>query len=171
MIQDPTIRIGRMPKRHAGLTLLEVLIAMFILLFGVIGVLAALPTGVNSAQWVILQDAAMNLAASKFSEFRRDRVDPASLNKFTTYQEFAHAAGDPYENFDDISFYEWRVDNDNGRFCGMTASGGASPAPTLGYMAPMPGASNSGLMQVTIAVRMKGTTRSFRFTQYMLPYQ
>ncbi len=158
-------------RRARGLTLLEVLIALFILLFGILGVLAALPTGVNSAEWVILQDAAMNLSASKFTEFRRDRIDPSSLSAYTTFQKFKHASGEPYENYDDIDAYEWKVENNLGRLCGIAASGSASPAPPNGYKAPVAGASNSGLTQVTIVVRHVNTSRSFRFTQYMLPYQ
>src|SRR5471030_2484590 len=60
-----------------GLTLLEVMIAMFIFLVGIVGVLAAMPTAVSSATAVIFQDCAIHLSHSKFAEFRRDRADPA----------------------------------------------------------------------------------------------
>jgi prepilin-type N-terminal cleavage/methylation domain-containing protein len=60
-----------------GMTLMEVLIAMFIFLVGIVGVLSAIPAGVATAENVILMDCSIHLAHSKFSEFRRDRVNPA----------------------------------------------------------------------------------------------
>jgi len=62
--------------RARGLTLMEVLIAMFIFLVGIVGVLSAIPAGVSTAENVILMDCSIHLAHSKFSEFRRDRVNP-----------------------------------------------------------------------------------------------
>src|SRR6185503_16065029 len=63
-------------RANRGVTMMEVLIALFIFMVGIVGVLAAIPTGVNSAEWVIFQDAGIHLAHSKFTEFRRDRADP-----------------------------------------------------------------------------------------------
>ena len=59
---QPTARAARGTRRRArGMTLMEVLIALFIFMVGIVGVLAALPTGVNAATWVIFQDAAIHL--------------------------------------------------------------------------------------------------------------
>lgn len=179
-------------RNTKGLTLLEVLIAMFIFLVGIVGVLAAMPTGVNSALWVIFQDSAIHLSHSKFAEFRRDRADPAidlkptpggylpttgayvpgNQEPFNTsgdpWRDFAHNPGDPYQYFEDISRYEWSVDAtkqvDNG------AGTGDVPAP-VGYFYPtnVP-VSNIGLYRVDLNVRMRGTTRVMRFTQYMFAY-
>ena len=66
------------PRREgeAGLTLIEVLVAIFIVSIGVIGVMATIPVGVDTAQQIIIQDNAVTLCQSKFAEFRRDRINP-----------------------------------------------------------------------------------------------
>ena len=75
-----------------GLTLIEVMIALFIFMVGIVGVLAAMPTGVTVSSNVILQDAAIHLAQSKFAEFRRDRVDPGvDLAEGSAYLAARHA--------------------------------------------------------------------------------
>jgi len=65
--------------REGGLTLIEVLVAMFILSIGVIGVLAALPVGIDTAQEIIIQDNSLAISQSKWGEFRRDRINPGEL--------------------------------------------------------------------------------------------
>ena len=66
----------RRAGREEGLTLVEVLVALFILSVGVIGVLATIPVGVDTAQTIIVQDNAVTLSQSKLGEFRRDRIVP-----------------------------------------------------------------------------------------------
>jgi type II secretory pathway pseudopilin PulG len=189
-----------MKRGMRALTLIEVMIAMFIFMVGIVGVLAALPTGVNAANYVILQDAAIHLAQSKFAEFRRDRVDPAvDLAEGSAYlatrqaplatlpnggshpdnsaadigtrgkwRDFAYRnADDPYRYFDDIDRYEWRVLQDELKIVSSDTTG--SPAPSLGYKAPVDGGTDIGLRLVRIAVRLKGTPREFLFVQYMAP--
>jgi len=182
--------------RPRGLTLLEVIIAMFIFLIGIVGVLAAMPTGINSATWVIFQDSAIHLAHSKFAEFRRDRVDPAvdlkpsaggylptntpyvagKQEPFNTdgdpWRDFAHSSvtGDPYQYFEDIDRYEWSVDAtqavDNGK-----GVAGDVPVPANFYFPANTGTTSLiQLYRVDINIRMKGTTRQMRFTQYMYSY-
>lgn len=164
------------------MTLLEVIIAMFIFLVGIVGVLAAMPSGVNSALWVIFQDASLHLAHSKFAEFRRDRVDPntdlvTGSAYMTSRQEpvnssgapwhdFASAPGDTYQYFDDIGRYEWSLDTDN-----VCAGSGNVPKAPPGTFYPDKSGNPLNLKRVTLIVRMKGTTREFRFTQYMTAYQ
>ena len=194
----------RMLQAKRGLTLLEVMIAMFIFLVGIVGVLAAMPTGINSALWVIFQDASIHLAHSKFAEFRRDRVNlfagdpqpnltpsgggylpsggsyvhgcqeppngsPPDADNIP-FRDFAHDPGDPYQYFDDIQRYEWKVemaDIDAG-------NGGATAAPQApaGFFYPTTtaAASNINLKRVSITIRMKGTTRELRFSQLMYSY-
>lgn len=183
--------------RKRGLTLLEVMIAMFIFLVGIVGVLAAMPTGINSALWVVFQDASIHLAHSKFAEFRRDRVDPAvdliatsggylptggvyvpgtqeppnvGTGDGDPWRDFAHNPGDPYQYFDDIQKYEWRVevaDVDQG-------NGGATAQPQApaGFFYPtnVNTASSIGLKRVSVTIRMKGTSRELRFSQLMFAY-
>src|SRR5262249_45172953 len=140
------------PRSGRGLTLVETLIAMFIFLIGIVGVLAAMPTGVNSAIWVIFQDAAIHLAHSKFAEFRRDRVDPAVdlvasgsgylpnsagpgvpgaqegfNNEGDPWRDFAHSPGDTYQYFDDIWKYEWKIEVSD-----VDAGSGTSPVAPAG---------------------------------------
>jgi len=160
----------------SGLTLLEVLIAMFIFLIGIVGVLAALPTGISSAQTVILQDASIHLAHSKFAEFRRDRVDPlvdlpegspymaarqepvnASANG--PWHDFAHGVGDAYQYFDDIDHYEWRVDPTRFKQVGLAAD---KVTPVEGGGRPL-----SKLARIAIVVHLKNTKKEFIFSQYM----
>ena len=185
----PTFRLRSVPR---GLTLLEVMIAMFIFLVGIVGVLAAMPTGINSATWVIFQDSAIHLAHSKFAEFRRDRVDPAvqlqptaggylptgavyvpgNQEPFNTdgapWRDFAHAAGDPYQYFEDIDRYEWSVDAtqkvDDG------AGTGDVPVPAAFFFPTNAANSRLGLYRVDVTIRMKSTTRQMRFTQYMFSW-
>ena len=159
--------------RHRGVTLMEVLIALFIFMVGIVGVLAAIPTGINSAEWVIFQDAALHLSHSKFSEFRRDRADPfADLNGFTAaYQDFAHAAGETYFYFDDIDRYEWKLELQEVQAGDWSTQPAGTTAPTGPHLTPAAGGGASvGVQRVTVLVHMKGTTRELRFTQYMTPY-
>ena len=179
-------------KNHAGLTLLEVLIAMFIFLVGIVGVLAAMPTGINSATWVIFQDSAIHLSHSKFAEFRRDRVDPAVQlqtapggylpasstlvagqqepynSSGAPWRDFAHGPGDTYQYFDDIDRYEWKVDAtqqiDNG------PGSGDVPLPADYTFPTNSNNSARGLFRVDVTIRMKQTTREMRFTQFMYAY-
>ena len=158
-----------------GYTLLEVMIALFILLVGIVGVLAALPTGVNSATWVIFQDAALHLSHSKFAEFRRDRVnpdnlknggfldsygkvDPTAKEESGGWRVFDHANGEPYQYFDDIERYLWKVE------VGAVGRSGDN-APVHGG-----GTAVQDLKLVTMVVHMKGTSREFRFSQYLFDY-
>jgi type II secretory pathway pseudopilin PulG len=162
------------PRR--GMTLIEVLIAMFILFVGVLGVLAALPTGVEAASWITLQDAAINLSSSKFAEFRRDRVNPDQMSAYLTsafgsadaegYRSFPHGPGDPFEFYADIERYEWKVE---------TTRMGLSPRKTSSdgnryYYAPVAGG-DLELWGVLVVIRQKGAQRSFRFTQHMTNWQ
>jgi len=184
-----TLRLCR--ERSRGLTLLELLVALFIFMVGVLGVMMAIPAGANSASWVVFQDAAIHLAQSKFSEFRRDRVNPeVDLFDGSSYlggsgtlangraagkQEplasgwrgFAHATpDDTYFYFDDIERYEWKIDQTTRR----TIGAGAGSAP-VGFQAPQyNGGDLIGLTQVTVVVRLKNTSKEFRFTQYMTAY-
>ena len=160
----------------SGLTLLEVLIALFIFLVGIVGALAALPPAISSAQMVILQDASIHLAHSKFAEFRRDRVDPLTdLMEGSAYMnsrqepvnassngpwhDFAHSPGDAYEFFDDIDHYEWRVDKDRFKQVGV---GGDGMSPVEGSGRPL-----SKLARVAVIVHLKNTHKEFLFSQYM----
>ena len=180
---------SRRPLPARGLTLIEVMIAMFIFLVGIMGVLAAMPTGIDSALAVVEQDAAIHLVHSKFAEFRRDRVDPPTdlipgsgylpsgggytagaqepynLTSGAPWRDFASDPGQPYEYFDDIKRYEWRVETSP-----VTAETTGNPAPAAGYLAP----SVSGgvgtplnLTRVTIAVRAHKSLREYTFTQYL----
>ena len=180
------------PRR--GLTLMEVLIALFIFMVGIVGVVAAIPTGVTSAEWVIFQDASIHLAHSKFAEFRRDRVSPATdLLTSSAYMDTNHGTlntssgaiwrdfydpaatysnKDAFKYFDDINHYEWTVelaDVFQAAFA-TTAPLGTTP-PAGAYKAPSStGGINIGLKRVAVVVHMKGTKRKFRFTQYMCAY-
>jgi prepilin-type N-terminal cleavage/methylation domain-containing protein len=188
--------------RPKGLTLLEVMIAMFIFLVGIVGVLAAMPTGINSALWVIFQDSAINLSHSKFAEFRRDRADPGggpqpnltataggylpASGVYTPgfqeppntspmeadniqWRDFAHNPGEPYQYYDNISGYEWKVvvtDMDNG------VPPVTDPQPPAGYLYPVNSgaASPIGLKKVSVVIRMKSTTRQMKFSQLMFAW-
>ena len=183
------MRLGKHKRR--GLTLMEVMIAMFIFMVGIVGVLAAFPTGITSAEWVIFQDAAIHLSHSKFSEFRRDRINPtADLSGGSLYlinrhgkatndgtydwRDFRYAASadanqydnDAYQYFDDIERYVWRVET------GPVNAGNGSPAPPAGFLAPVHGggASLGDLVKTKIVIRLKGTRREFTFTQYLYSY-
>ncbi|HYF51043.1 MAG TPA: prepilin-type N-terminal cleavage/methylation domain-containing protein [Planctomycetota bacterium] len=171
-----------MRKYSRGMTLMEVLIAVFIFMIGIVGVLAAVPTGVGSAEWVIFQDAAIHLSRSKFAEFRRDRVDPGvdlvdGSPYMTNWQEppngspdgfrnFASAPGKAYQYFDDITRYEWRVDQ--ALLNEGVGAGVGSPAAPAGYNAPIHGGgSNINVRRVLLTIRQRGTSRELTFTQYM----
>jgi type II secretory pathway pseudopilin PulG len=175
-------RIRRGPR---GFTILEVLIALVILMVGVVGVLAALPVGITSAEWVIFQDAAIHLAHSKFDEFSRDRVDPVadlvppsssylttnhgafnSSQPANTWRDFDYAAGKPYEYFDDIIRYEWRLETED-----IGYGTGGTPAPPAGAVGPIEkGGTSIQLTRVAVIVHLKGTSREFRFSQYLYDY-
>lgn len=187
---------GRSTPRR-GVTLMEVLIALFIFMVGIVGVLAAVPTGVNSAEWVIFQDAAIHLAHSKFAEFRRDRANPftdlvdgsaympgtiggtdtpgVQENKngnAVNWRNFGHAPGEAYYYFDDIERYEWKLELEEvtAASYGSVQPAGAT-APNGPHLAPsVTGGSNVGVQRVTVIVHMKGTSRELRFTQFMTPY-
>lgn len=177
------------------MTLIEVIIAMFILLVGVIGVMMAVPTGVSTASWVIFHDAAMHLSASKFSEFRRDRVNPLmDLVDGSTYmnggalasgrpsgsqevpngniggwRDFAHASSDDtYYYFDDIERYEWKVDQSALLSVGPAAPTAANAGVVYGPQ--VPSATELNVRQVTVAIHLKGTIKELRFTEYMFSY-
>ncbi len=186
-------------RRHPrALTLLEVIIAMFIFLVGIVGVLAAMPTGVNSATWVIFQDSAIHLAHSKFTEFRRDRIDPnvdlvptpgGYLPTTTPYakgkqepynsgtgddnpwRDFAHNPSDPYQYFEDVDRYEWKVETqpiENG----VSAPTDVVSAPA-GSFFPVPSKNNPSpinLVKVSVTIRMKSTTREMKFSQLFYSY-
>jgi hypothetical protein len=178
-----------------GLTLLEVIIAMFIFLVGIVGILAAMPTGINSAEWVIFQDCAIHLSRSKFAEFRRDRIDPdpslgdlkptpggylpttgaytpGKQEPYNTldgdpWRDFASAPGQTYQYYPDIDRYEWKVES-----VPVDAGAGAVPSAPANYFFPVssPNPTALNLFQVSISIRMKGTTREMRFSQYMMAY-
>ncbi|HYF50697.1 MAG TPA: prepilin-type N-terminal cleavage/methylation domain-containing protein [Planctomycetota bacterium] len=169
---------NRKQAPESGMTLLEVLIAMFIFLIGIVGVLAVVPTGVNAASLVIFQDAAIHLSSSKFAEFRRDEINAAvdlqdgsaylsnyhephngSAEKF---RNFASGPGQRYEHFDEIQRYEWKVDQDQLRAVNLGEDELKNPAPVESGGAPLL------LTRVTVVIHMKGTSRYMRFTQYML---
>jgi prepilin-type N-terminal cleavage/methylation domain-containing protein len=163
--------------RRKGMTLLEVLLALFIFVVGIVGVMGAIPTGITSAQLVIFQDAAIQLAHSKFSEFRRDRADPETDLTDNTYlgapnaspggpwRDFPHGVGETYEHFDDIERYEWKLE-----LTPIGAGNAGTPAPPAGTKFPQPGNSDLKLTSVAVVVHMKGTSREFRFTQLMYSY-
>ncbi len=179
------------PRIHMGMTLIEVLIALFIFLVGIVGVLAAIPAGVNSGMSVIFQDAAIHLAHSKFAEFRADRVDPSLLdptnagNVLNTYgavdaaatelgggwRTFFSNAGETYENFDDIQRYRWKVVVTE---VGRGANGVGPADPNAPKHPTPPGLTVAGaiplLKRVTMFIHARGTAREFHFTQYMMPY-
>jgi type II secretory pathway pseudopilin PulG len=192
MIRTATTCFSRKHSSAArGMTLLEVLIALFIFMVGIVGVLAALPAGINSASYVLSQDTAIHLAPTHLSEFRRDGIEPAvdlidgsaylpAGGSYTlgagiqeplngnpgNYRDFAHGPGEPYEFFDDIKRYEWKVEINP-----VYASAAGNPAPPPDYMVP----SHSGgtalpLTRVVVTVHTKGTAREFSFTQYMYGY-
>ena len=153
-----------MRTQSRGLTLLEVIIVVFIFLVGVMGVLAAMPTGIQSAESVILQDAAIHLAHSKFSEFRRDAPDYAAFAGYlganhesadaNGWRNFASGAGDTYEYFDDVQRYQWKAE------CSPVFK---SPTAQPSHSGGQP----IGLYKVTITVRLAATVKEFQFSQYM----
>jgi hypothetical protein len=160
-----------------GMTLLEVIIAMFIFLVGIVGVLAAMPVGVSNATLVIFQDASIHLSASKFAEFRRDEVNPAVdlvdgsayLNDFHEgtngsaegFRDFAHKSGGRYEYFDDNDRYEWKIDQKLLKQVGIGKDEQNMPAPVIG-------GDPLNVTRVCVVIHLKGTTRYMRYTQYML---
>lgn len=165
--------------------MMELLIALFIFLIGVVGLVAAMPTGVNSAAKVVFQDAAVHLSRSKFAEFRRDRVDPrVDLKDNAPYmdgasspprrqelkngnpggwRDFAHGVGDTYEHFDDIERYQWRIDQATLQLVGLDEA--------ANYVPKINGGTDQGLTRVTIVINQKGTKNEYRFTQYMYSYE
>lgn len=181
----------RRSRSSRGITLLEVVIAMFIFLVGIVGVLAAMPAGVNSALWVIFQDASLNLVHSKFSEFRRDRVNPAiDLLEGSVYMnasqepinaspkntagnpfhDFASDPGKTYQYFDDITRYEWSLDYPKGALDQISQGAGTSPVAPPGMFFPDTAGNPLNLYRVSIIIRMKGTNKQIQYTQYMFPY-
>jgi type II secretory pathway pseudopilin PulG len=179
----PTKRAGRSASAASGMTLVELLIAMFVFLVGIVGLLAAMPTGINTAEKVIFQDAAIHLSRSKFAEIRRDRINPRTdLIDGTPYmdpvtpprhheplngnagnwRDFAHGPGDTYENFDEIERYQWRIDPNV-----------LDPVGTdtlANYVPKVKGGVDVGLTRVVIVIGLKGTKIEYRFTQYMYTY-
>ncbi len=178
--------MGQLIRRHVGrgrrpygFTLVEIMIALFLMLIGVVGVLAAMPTGVGEANWVVFQDAAINLAHSKFAEFRRDRMDPSQpgWQSYLDLQSIAGADGfrpflppnanasNPYYFFDDIVKYSYRV---------ISSQQVDVPQNVGGVPVNVPYAVGNPTITcyiVTIIVRMSGGTRTFQFKQLMTPYQ
>jgi hypothetical protein len=169
------------------MTLFEVMVAMFIFLVGIVGVLAALPTGVTSGEWVIFQDAAIHLSRSKFSEFRRDRANPSvdlvegssymtkwqePINSSGEFHDFNSAAGSTYQYFDDVWRYEWKVDQTILGKPVLLTNSGAVPLPQPNCMAPVHtgGGTDVGLSRVVLVIRQKGTQRELQFTEYMTDY-
>ena len=171
-------------RRDAGMTMMELLIALFIFLVGVVGLVAAMPTGVSSATKVVFQDAAVHLSRSKYAEFRRDRVNPrVDLLDGAPYmdgtppirrqepkngnpggwRDFAHGPGDTYEHFDDIDRYQWRLDQAALQMVGLDT--GANNVPKVN------GGTDQGLTRVTLIINLKGTKNEHRFTQYMYSYE
>jgi prepilin-type N-terminal cleavage/methylation domain-containing protein len=168
-----------------GMTMMELLIALFIFLIGVVGLVAAMPTGVNSAAKVVFQDAAVHLSRSKFAEFRRDRVNPrVDLKDGADYmdaasspprrqeltngnaggwRDFAHSPGDTYEHFDDIDRYQWRIDQNALLMVGLDTTASNVPKVNSG--------TDQGLTRVVLIISQKGTKNEYRFTQYMYSYE
>jgi type II secretory pathway pseudopilin PulG len=187
-------------RSSAGLTLLEVIIAMFIFLVGIVGVLAAMPTGINSATWVIFQDCAIHLAHSKFAEFRRDRIDPTPagtdnpvahlvptpggyLPTTGTYvagnQEPFNTSGDPWRDFAHQPGQPYQYFEDIDRYEWSVSATqqvdngngtGDVPLGTNFFYPTNVGNSQIGLYKVDITIRMKGTTRQMQFSQYFFSY-
>ena len=175
-------------KHDKGMTLIEVLIAMFIFVVGIIGILGAMPSGVSAAHQIIFQDAAIHLSRSKFAEFRRDRVDPRvdlvttarSLDGASSplrvqepqngnaggWRDFTHGSGDIYENFDNIEQYQWVVDQWDLVPISVDSVNGNIPIVATGAG----GLPDLQVTRVTVVVGMKGSSREQRFTQYMYSY-
>jgi prepilin-type N-terminal cleavage/methylation domain-containing protein len=167
-----------MKRSPRGMTLLEVLIAIFIFLVGIVGVLAAVPVGISNATLVIFQDASIHLSASKFAEFRRDEVNPAvdlqdgsaymgsfqepSNGSAEGFHDFSHGSGGRYEHFDDIDRYEWKVDQKLLKPVGVGKDDQNNIAPVVGSGDAL------NVSRVCLVIHLKGTTRYMRFTQYML---
>jgi len=179
---QPTARLPVAQPR--GMTMIELLIALFIFLVGVVGLVAAMPTGVNSAQKVVFQDAAVHLSRSKFAEFRRDRVNPrVELVDGAPYmdgtpparrqelkngnaggwRDFAHDPGGTYEHFDDIDRYQWRIEQPALQLVGLDTGANNVPKVNAGL--------DQGLTRVIFVIGRKGTKNEYRFTQYMYSYE
>ncbi|MCW8129026.1 MAG: prepilin-type N-terminal cleavage/methylation domain-containing protein [Planctomycetota bacterium] len=180
------------PAARRGLTLIEILIALFVLLIGVMGILAAMPTGIDSAQKVVFLDASVHLSRSKFAEFRRDRIDPrvdlldgsgymdAALapprgqeqknGNAGGWRDFAHGAGETYEYFDDIERYQWLVDQGELRSVGLDSNATPAAPNTSPYVPVVNAGADVGLTRVTIVINLKGTKKEQRYTQYMYSY-
>jgi type II secretory pathway pseudopilin PulG len=167
------------PRSPRGMTLVEVMLAMFVFLVGIVGVLAAIPTGVTSSEQVILQDAAIHLAHSKFAMFRRDRINPlVDLQSGSAYLNTHHEAlnssgefrdftiGFDSDNFDEIQRYEWKVE------ARPVTSKDAGIAAAPLHLQPMDGVGTpvTQLAFVQVTVRQKGTPREFSFSQYLFSY-
>jgi prepilin-type N-terminal cleavage/methylation domain-containing protein len=183
MIANDTALNKRPRQAPRGFTILEILIAMFIMLVGLVGVLGAMPVGITSAEWVVFQDASIHLAHSKFDEFSRDRVNPGTdlqpssaylmtnhgpFNSSPTgeWRDFPYAVNETYEFFDDINRYEWKLETAN-----LGTGTGGTPAPPSGVVGPIDGGGDDiGLRRVTVVVHLKGTSREFRFSQYLYAY-
>jgi type II secretory pathway pseudopilin PulG len=183
-----------MVQSSRGITMVELLIAMFIFTVGIVGVLSAIPTGVRTADQVIFQDSAIHLAQSKFAEFRRDRVDPgvdlidgspylpingtyvvgSGLQEPTNgnagnWRDFAGKNGEPFHYFDRIESYEWKVTTAP---VGMGA--GVNPPAPANYFQPVVigagGKSDMDIYHVIVTVRRKGRAEEFSFAQYIHYY-
>jgi prepilin-type N-terminal cleavage/methylation domain-containing protein len=182
-LQQQPFSSSRSSRSHRGMTMIELLIALFIFLVGIVGLMAAMPTGVSTAGRVIFQDAAIHLSRSKFAEFRRDRIDarydlvdgslymdPVSPPRRQEpqngnpggWRDFAHAPGDTYENFDEIERYQWRIDQPSLVSVGTDVGAGNVPK--------VSGGTDVGLTRVILVIALKGTTREYRFDQYMYAY-
>jgi hypothetical protein len=164
-------------SRYRGVTLLECMLAMFILMVGIMGVLSALPTGINAAESVILQDVSIHLAHSKFSEFRRDKANYAAFNAYLganhesinsspggKWRDFASGKGETYEFFDDIARYEWMAE------ATQVKNEARVPAGPVTYFQPSHATGTPlDLYLIRVTVHLKGTTKEFTFSQYMFP--
>ncbi|HYF51219.1 MAG TPA: prepilin-type N-terminal cleavage/methylation domain-containing protein [Planctomycetota bacterium] len=167
-----------MTQSRAGLTLIEVLLAILILLVGLVGCLAALPTGIVSADSVVFQDVSNHLAHSKLAVFRRDCIDPgvdlATGSAYLSAQHEPAAAGEwrnfskdfDGDNFHDIVRYQWCVEVQS------VGNQDAALATNPGYQRPAHGTANlKRLYVVRVFIRAQGTSHETSYAQYMYSYE